>query len=305
MPPPEKVVMQGDEDRDANIASARILQTAIQTIAHPTDFSDSSADAFAHVLRMALDTKSHLYLLHVREPGSPGAWTSFPHVRDLLASWGLMGLHEAPSQIEAKLGIRVTKVEIQHENPMSGLFEFILSHRPDLIVLATHGREGLNRWLRGSVSEELARRTHIPTLFLGPNAQGFVDIATGDMRLERVLIPVAHQPSPLRALNILTDLLAPFGVSPEAFRFLHIGDDPPKITAASGAMCLHDVEVAEGPVVETILGVAQDKRADMIVMPTAGREGFLDALRGSTTEQVLRQAPCPLLAIRATEPGLV
>jgi len=33
-------------------------------------------------------------------------------------------------------------------------------------------------------------------------------------------------------------------------------------------------------------------------MPTAGHQGFLDALRGSTTEQVLRKAPCPVLAIR-------
>ena len=298
MPPPEKVVMQGDEDRDANIASARILQTAIQTIAHPTDFSDGSADAFAHALRMALDTKSHLYLLHVKAPGRSDAWTSFPHVRKLLSNWGLMDRDDSPSQIEDKLGIRVSKVEIQDRNAMSGLFEFVLSHRPDLIVLATHGRDGVNRWLRGSVSEELARRTHIPTLFLGPNAKGFVDIETGAMHLDQILVPVAHQPSPLRALNILTDVLTPFGISPTAFRFLHIGDDPPQITATSQEMPLHDVDVAEGPVTETILRVARDSSANIIAMPTAGHEGFLDALRGSTTEQVLRHAPCPLLAIR-------
>jgi nucleotide-binding universal stress UspA family protein len=59
------------------------------------------------------------------------------------------------------------------------------------------------------------------------------------------------------------------------------------------------VEVIEGPVVETILRVARDHPVHMIAMPTAGHDGFLDMLRGSTTEQVLRQAPCPLLAIRA------
>jgi nucleotide-binding universal stress UspA family protein len=32
-------------------------------------------------------------------------------------------------------------------------------------------------------------------------------------------------------------------------------------------------------------------------MPTRGREGILDALRGSVTEQVLRRAECPLLAV--------
>jgi nucleotide-binding universal stress UspA family protein len=271
---------------------------AIRIIAHPTDFSEGSVGAFAHALRMALTTKGHLYLLHVKEPGSPDAWTAFPHVRQILANWGLMDAHASPSQIEDGLGIRITKVEIQHRNPTSGLFEFALGHRPDLIVLATHGRDGVNRWLRGSVSEELARRTHIPTLFLGPNARGFVDVATGRIYLKRLLVPVAHQPLPLRALNILTHIMAPFDVSPTAFRFLHVGDDPPKITSTCGET-LQDIEVAEGPVVETILRVAQDEQPQMIAMPTAGHEGFLDALRGSTTEQVLRQAACPLLAIRA------
>ena len=298
MPPPEKVVMQGDEDRDANIASARILQTAIQTIAHPTDFSDGSVDAFAHALRMALDTKSHLYLLHVKKPGRHDTWASFPHVRELLVNWGLMDPNDHVSQIEKKLGIRVTKVEIQDRNAMSGLIDFVLSHRPDLIVLSTHSREGLSRWLCGSVSEELARRTHIPTLFLGPNAKGFVDIETGGMHLAKILVPVAHQPSPLGALNILTNMLTPFGISPSAFHFLHVGDDPPRITATSEEMHLHDVDVANGPVNETILRFARDSSANMIAMPTAGHNGFLDALRGSTTEQILRHAPCPLLAIR-------
>jgi nucleotide-binding universal stress UspA family protein len=35
------------------------------------------------------------------------------------------------------------------------------------------------------------------------------------------------------------------------------------------------------------------------VMATEGRNGFLDALRGSHSEQVLRQCACPLLAIPA------
>ena len=39
--------------------------------------------------------------------------------------------------------------------------------------------------------------------------------------------------------------------------------------------------------------------ANLIMMATAGHQGFLDALRGSTTERVLRHAPCPVLAVPA------
>jgi nucleotide-binding universal stress UspA family protein len=44
---------------------------------------------------------------------------------------------------------------------------------------------------------------------------------------------------------------------------------------------------------------AHAQSADLIAMTTAGRHGFLDALRGSTTEQVLEHAPCPVLAVHA------
>jgi nucleotide-binding universal stress UspA family protein len=53
----------------------------------------------------------------------------------------------------------------------------------------------------------------------------------------------------------------------------------------------------EGPVVQTIVDTAREVDADLIVMATRGREGFLDALRGSTTEQVLRQAGRAVLAV--------
>jgi nucleotide-binding universal stress UspA family protein len=57
------------------------------------------------------------------------------------------------------------------------------------------------------------------------------------------------------------------------------------------------IEVREGPVVETIISVAEEIDANIIVMPTAGHHGLLDDLRGSVTERVLREAPCPVLAV--------
>ena len=45
------------------------------------------------------------------------------------------------------------------------------------------------------------------------------------------------------------------------------------------------------------ISTAEDIAADVIIMVTEGRNGFLDALRGSTTEQVLRGAKCPVMAV--------
>jgi nucleotide-binding universal stress UspA family protein len=273
-------------------------RTVIQAIAHPTDFSPASERAFAHALCLALTTRSRLYLLHVKEPGRDDSWSSFPHVREMLARWGLMGADEPTTAIETKLGMTVVKVEIEHRDPTSGLSEFILGHRPDLLVLATQGREGLSRWLAGSVSEATARRTHVPTLFIGPEALGFVDPMSGEMRLRRVLLPIAHEPPPNHVFATLAALLDCFGTPASAIHVMHIGDTVPALETPPG-LERPVVALQTGPVVDTIISTAEQLLSDLIAMPTAGRQGILDALKGSTTEQVLRRAPCPLLALPA------
>jgi nucleotide-binding universal stress UspA family protein len=49
--------------------------------------------------------------------------------------------------------------------------------------------------------------------------------------------------------------------------------------------------------VGTIVACAVEMRADLIVMQTDGRDSALDSIIGSTTERVIHEAPCPVLAI--------
>jgi nucleotide-binding universal stress UspA family protein len=55
--------------------------------------------------------------------------------------------------------------------------------------------------------------------------------------------------------------------------------------------------VKSGNVIDAIIQTASDMDTNLIVMSTDGRNGFLDALRGSHSERVLHQTPCPLLTI--------
>ena len=126
----------------------------IQSIAHPTDFSATSALAFAHALRLVLETKSGLSLLHVNEKGSQDHWTSFPHVRETLVRWGLLNEKAARTDLEARLGIEVTKVEIRHRirSPACSNFSSVT-----VLISSCYRRMAetdLIRWLRASLSEE-------------------------------------------------------------------------------------------------------------------------------------------------------
>ena len=50
----------------------------------------------------------------------------------------------------------------------------------------------------------------------------------------------------------------------------------------------------KGNTIDVIIETAQEKEADLIVMTTDGPDGFLDGLRGTTSERVLRKARCPI-----------
>jgi nucleotide-binding universal stress UspA family protein len=153
----------------------------------------------------------------------------------------------------------------------------------------------LNHWLHGSVSEGVARQAHVPTLLIGPDSRGFVDAHTGRMQLRRILVPVTPRPPPARAVDLLAALLSPVGVTRDGFELMHVGDAEPDALHEAGTG--RTVERLAGPVVETILRVAAERRVDLIAMPTVGKHGFLDGFRGSTTSRVLAQSPCPVLTL--------
>ncbi len=77
---------------------------------------------------------------------------------------------------------------------MRGILRYLGDHPSDLIVLATHGRQGLPRWLQGSVAEPVARQSTAWTLCIRHGARGFVLPDTGEVRLRHVLVPVDHEP---------------------------------------------------------------------------------------------------------------
>lgn len=57
----------------------------------------------------------------------------------------------------------------------------------------------------------------------------------------------------------------------------------------------------EGPPTQELLDCAAEEQADLLVIATHGYTGLRHMLLGSTTEQVVRHAPCPVLTVRASE----
>lgn len=268
------------------------------TVFCPTDFTVASHAAFQHGLALALATRGALTLMHVRENGGEGQH-AFPSVRTQLEKWGRIPAG-SPESAVTDLGLSIEKVIGRKGDPLDAVMHYLDHHPADLIVLNTHQREGRARWLGRAMAEPLARKAHVPTLFL-PNGQGsFIHSADGRPALRRILMPVCQKPAPQPAVAALINLLQACGSVGASVVTLHIGAaaDAPAIEAHAPNLGLGlTLETRIGDPVEQILAVAAETHADLVVMATAGHHGFLDALRGSTTERVLRKLTCPLLAV--------
>jgi len=272
--------------------------SVIRRVLHPSDFSEASLVAFAHALKAALISKSKLALIHVSDNGQRD-WTEFPGVRETLERWKLLPAGSPPSAVP-ELGIDVTKVIGCGPNPVEGVLGYIEQHGADLIVLATH-HHGLD-WLHKSISEPVARKSGEMTLFVPAGTPGFVSLADGSVSLRNILIPIAATPRPQPAIDGAVRLIQQLRRESGKFVLLHVGENgsvPTVVTPEVPGWTWHKM-TKQGDVIEVILETARQADVDLIVMSTDGRSGFLDALRGSHSERVLRHAPCPLLAIPAS-----
>lgn len=273
-------------------------QMAWSRIFHPTDFSDASDVAFAHALKFATLEQGRLTMLHTEKDAQERHWSDFPHVRQTLERWGILPPHSSKDAF-AEIGLQVEKISATHKNTEESILHYLHKHPHDLIVLATHQYRGLERLTHKTIAESVARRSGEMTLFLPEGAEGFVALADGSVNLKHILIPVDHTPRPQIAIDAAASLAALLGCSDVLFTVLHIGPSHnfPAIKTHPGDNWKWEAKLEYGDIEEQVLRAAEEGNADLIVMATEGHHGFLDALRGSTTERLVRAADCPVLAV--------
>lgn len=132
----------------------------LQTILHPTDFSDRSEYAFRLAGSLARDHGARLVVLHVMPPPVAYGETGF-----------VMELQGYRATVEKELhqvrlpdpGVHV-EYRLEEGNAASLIVEVASETNCDLIVMGTHGRTGLRRLLLGSVAEKVMRKAPCPVL---------------------------------------------------------------------------------------------------------------------------------------------
>lgn len=263
----------------------------IRRITHPTRLQKTDEAALAHAVRVATGTGSELDVLHVDPRAHQLDPSEFPDVEGLTREW------ESPARP------RYERIAVFGKEPVGPILEHLDDRPADVVVLATHRRDGLDRLLHREIAGRIARHHPAMTLFLPFGVDGFVSTSRGTCSLRRVLLPVDWSPTPQIAVDAVALLAKALGVSELDATLLHVGGTElefPSLDIGEVSGWFWHRRLEEGDdVVGTVLRVAEELDADLIVMPTHAHDGFLDALRGSTTERVLQGCACPLLSVPA------
>jgi nucleotide-binding universal stress UspA family protein len=135
-------------------------------ILHATDFSRASRPAFIKALALAKQDRARLCVLHVLVPPSPFLGDRVPQSYLELEARARRAVERRLAALVTharKAGVRA-EARLIEGMPSEEILRAARRQRADLIVIGTHGRTGLGRFLMGSVAERVLQRATSPVL---------------------------------------------------------------------------------------------------------------------------------------------
>lgn len=226
-------------------------------------------------------------------------------------------------------GLQV-ETTVPYGEPVEEILATIVARNADLVVMCTHGRSGLGRWVYGSVAEAVLAKCPAPVLLVPPTgplaraaaADGVCNLLVpldgstfaetalshaeavalhldGTITLLRVAEPnVGYYPDPAVGQPYVSDIGEQLLRDEEANAKKYLDEIAARLTA-------NNVKVR--PIVRVgfpaggIIDEAELCKADLIIMATHGRTGLGDRLMGSVAHEVLHHGRLPILLVRPTD----
>jgi nucleotide-binding universal stress UspA family protein len=128
----------------------------------PVDGSETAMVALAEAIDLADRLGATIHGLYVVDPRHYHGFTTEDIVLDALEREGDAALADLRERCRAREVPVETTTERGH--PSAVICDFADENEMDRIVMATHGRRGLDRFLLGSVTERVVRRANVPVL---------------------------------------------------------------------------------------------------------------------------------------------
>lgn len=273
----------------------------LRRIACAVDLSEHSRLALRHAVALANLYGAELVAVHAVSPGE------LPATADELRRFTADAGRVVASRVVEGVAWRTI---LEQASELSA----------DALVIGSHGRAGIERLLLGSVAEKVIRRASSPVMTITASTP-----YERQPSFSRVLCAVDFSPSANRALTYALSVADRAAGQLAVLHVLEMPEVPEEmpecpdydvdeywrgyretscrrleeqIPASLRARCSIDVVMAPGASYKEILRNASDGHHDLVVVGTQGR-GAVDRLFvGSTAEQIVRAAECPVMTVR-------
>ncbi|MGP8079437.1 MAG: universal stress protein [Dehalococcoidales bacterium] len=141
----------------------------------PLDGSKLAECALEHVKTIAVGCNvPEVVLLRVVEPNlavsdalSEGA-TMYSELNDEIQQLAENYITGITIQFKSESGIDVHSA-LTYGNAANEILEYASTNHVDLIVMTTHGRSGVSRWLFGNVADRISHHSTVPVLIVTPS----------------------------------------------------------------------------------------------------------------------------------------
>ncbi|WP_137287164.1 universal stress protein [Halorussus salinisoli] len=291
------------------------------TILVPTDGSEHAERAAEHALHLSRAFDATVHVINVVDVQSEGGLFSAGGVDEefvgQLEDRARETIAELDTLTDSSDDVRTAVVK---GKPSEGILEYADDNDVDLVLMGTHGRTGLNRFVTGSVAERVVRLSDVPVFTVRATERSVV----GD-GYDPILIPtdgsdcataaVDHgiaiarkYGATVHAVNVvdIRSVATASEVGPEADLLQQLeerGEDATEAVAERAREAGLDATTAVRKAVPArgLLDYADDNDADLIAMGTHGRSGLDRHFLGSTTAKVVRAAEIPVLSVRSPE----
>ena len=295
---------------------------SIRKILVATDFSDTAASGFEWAVELARTHRAELILVHgLLLPSQATDFLPSPPDYSEEIKAAARSRLQRTAEAARERGLEVSS-ELRLGIPSETILEAAEERRPDVIVIGTRGRTGIQHLLLGSTAERVVQQARCPVLTVHP---GDID---QHRALKTILLPTDFSSEATAAIRTALAMLS-HEVGSARLILLHVYHLPFEYTAygtvPTALDYFKDVEgtaqerleeeaaplrerglsvdtvTREGYPPEVIVEVAEELEADLLALGTHGRSGLAHLLLGSTAERVVLQAPCPVLTVRRAD----
>jgi nucleotide-binding universal stress UspA family protein len=216
------------------------------------------------------------------------------------------------------------RYEVESGEPARAIIARALAIRADTVVLGAHARREVEPLLMGPVTDAVVRCAPCDMLTVprsgsharhkrrGSTIVCGVDFSTQSIDALRATLGLAERMDGrvvlVHAIEWIAEVEPPDGVDFDVadFRTRLVYNAQQRLDALIADESLLDCKVrttiAIGRSHRELLRIAAEKHADLIVVGHKGRGGAVSSF-GSTVEQIVRAAPCPVLTVRSPHEG--